>query len=153
TGWISYTLSRTMEQFGEIDNGQAFPAHQDRTHDVAIVWIYDLNTRWHFSADWVYNTGVAVTFPGGNYFVEGRLVPYYTSRNGYRMPAYHRLDVSVTYNFSAKSNLNFSVYNLYNRQNAYAITFRQNRADPTKTEAVQYTLFPIIPSLTWNFNF
>ncbi len=153
TGWIGYTLSRTMEQFGEIDNGQAFPARQDRTHDISIVWIYDLNTRWHFSADWVYNTGNAVTFPGGNYFVEGRLVPYYTSRNGYRMPAYHRLDVSITYNFSEKSNLNFSVYNLYNRQNAYAITFRQNRDDPSKTEAVQYTLFPIIPSLTWNFNF
>ncbi len=153
TGWLSYTLSRTMEQFPEIDNGQPFPARQDETHDIAIVGVYDLNDRWHLAATWVYNTGSAVTFPGGNYIVEGRLVPYYTSRNGYRMPAYHRLDVSVTYFFSKNSNLNFSVYNLYNRQNAYAITFRQVPNDPTRTEAVQYTLFPIIPSLTYNFNF
>ena len=153
TGWVSYTLSRTMEQFPEIDYGQAFPARQDETHNIAIVGMYDLNDRWHLAATWVYNTGNAVTFPGGNYIVEGRLVPYYTSRNGYRMPAYHRLDVSVTHYFSKNSNLNFSVYNLYNRQNAYAITFRQVPNDPTRTEAVQYTLFPIIPSLTYNFNF
>ena len=153
TGWLSYTLSRTMEQFPEIDNGQAFPARQDETHDISVVGMYDLNDRWHLAATWVYMTGNAVTFPGGNYIVDGRLVPYYTSRNGYRMPAYHRLDISVTYYFSKNSNLNFSVYNVYDRQNAYAITFRQVPNDPTRTEAVQYTLFPIIPSLTYNFNF
>ncbi len=153
SGWLGYTLSRTEEQFPEINNGQAFPARQDRTHDISIVAIYDYSSRWHFSATWVYNTGNAVTFPAGNYMVEGRLVPYYTERNGYRMPVYHRMDLSVTYNFSEKSNLNFSIYNVYDRQNAYAITFRQNRSDPTKTEAVQYTLFPIIPSLTYNFGF
>ena len=153
TGWLGYTLSRTMEQFPGIDNGTPFPARQDETHDISVVGIYDLNDRWHLAATWVYNTGNAVTFPAGNYIVEGRLVPYYTERNGYRMPAYHRLDISATYFFSKNSSLNFSVYNVYNRQNAYAITFRQVPNDPTRTEAVQYTLFPIIPSITYNFSF
>ena len=153
TGWLAYTLSKTMEQFPEINHGTAFPARQDITNDISIVGMYDWNDRWRFAATWVFQTGYPVTFPGGNYIVEGRLVPYYTARNGYRMPDYHRLDISITYNFSKNSNLNLSIYNVYNRQNAYAITFRQVRDDPTKTEAVQYTLFPIIPSLTYNFNF
>ncbi len=153
TGWLAYTLSKTMEQFPEINHGTAFPARQDITNDISVVGMYDLNDRWRFAATWVFQTGYPVTFPGGNYIVEGRLVPYYTERNGYRMPDYHRLDLSITYNFTKNSNLNLSIYNVYNRQNAYAITFRQVRDDPTKTEAVQYTLFPIIPSLTYNFNF
>ncbi len=152
-GWLGYTLSKTQEQFAEVNNGNAFPARQDRTHDISLVVMYDFSPTWNFGATWVYNTGNAVTFPSGNYWVDGRLVPYYTERNGYRMPAYHRLDLSVTYNFSTRSNLNFSLYNAYNRANAYAISFRQNRNDPQKTEAVQFTLFPIIPSLTYNFNF
>ncbi len=152
-GWLGYTLSKTEEQFAEVNNGTAFPARQDRTHDISLVVMYDFSPTWNFGATWVYNTGNAVTFPSGNYWVDGRLVPYYTERNGYRMPAYHRLDLSVTYNFSTRSNLNFSLYNAYNRANAYAISFRQNRNDPQKTEAVQFTLFPIIPSVTYNFNF
>ncbi len=153
TGWIGYTLSKTQEQFPEINNGTPFSARQDRTHDISIVVIYNYSNTWTFSATWVYNTGNAVTFPSGNYMIEGRLVPYYTERNGYRMPAYHRLDLSATYTINAKSNLNFSLYNAYNRANAYSINFRQNRTDPTKTEAVQITIFPIIPSVTYNFNF
>ena len=152
-GWFGYTLSRTQEEFPEINHGESFPARQDQTHNISIVGMYDYDAHWHVAATWVYNTGNAVTFPAGNYMVEGRLVPYYTERNGYRMPAYHRMDISVTYNFSERSILNFTVYNVYNRQNAYAITFRQNRNDPTKTEAVQYTLFPIIPSIAYSFKF
>ncbi|HQT91236.1 MAG TPA: TonB-dependent receptor, partial [Candidatus Kryptobacter bacterium] len=110
TGWIAYTLSRTEEQFAQIDNGQPFPATQDRTHDVSIVLVYDLDPRWSFGATWVYYTGNAITFPSGNYLIGGRLVPYYTSRNGYRMPPYNRLDLSVTWNINEHSNLNLSVY-------------------------------------------
>ena len=152
-GWVGYTLSRTEEQFAEVNHGQPFPARQDRTHDISIVAMYDYSPTWNFGATWVYNTGNAVTFPSGNYWIDGRLVPYYTERNGYRMPAYHRLDLSVTYNFSSRSNLSFAIYNAYNRLNAYAISFRRDRNDPQKTEAVQFTLFPIIPSITYNFNF
>ena len=153
SGWVGYTWSKTQNQFPLINNGTVFPARQDRTHDISIVAIYDLNAKWNFSAVWVYNTGNAVTFPGGNYWIDNRLVPYYTSRNGYRMPAYHRLDLSATWKLGERSNLNFSIYNAYDRMNAYAIYFRQNRTDPTKTEAVQITLFPIIPSITYNFNY
>lgn len=153
SGWISYTLSKTQEQFDEINHGQSFPARQDRTHDISIVVTYDYDETWNFGATWVYYTGDAVTFPSGDYLIDGRLIPYYTERNGYRMPAYHRLDLSATYKFSKNSNLNFSLYNAYDRANAYAIFFRRDPNDPTKTQAVQLTLFPIIPSLTYNFSF
>ncbi len=153
SGWLGYTLSTTQEQFPLIDNGRVFPARQDRTHDISIVTIYDLSPTWNLSAVWVYNTGNAVTFPAGNYWVDNRLVPYYTERNGYRMPAYHRLDLSATWKLGEHSHLNFSIYNAYDRMNAYAIYFRQDPNDATKTQAVQITLFPIIPSVTYNFNY
>ena len=153
SGWVGYTLSRTEEQFADINKGQPFPARQDRTHDISVVAIYEYNNDWTFSATWVYNTGNAVTFPSGNYKVENRLIPFYTERNGYRMPAYHRLDFSATWTLGPKSNLNFSVYNVYNRLNAYAILFRQDPNNPNKTQAVQTTFFPFIPSVTYNFNF
>ncbi len=153
TGWLSYTLSRTMEQIPDVNNGQPFPARQDRTHDISIVGTYNYSETWTFSAVWVYYTGNAVTFPSGNYWIDGRLVPYYTERNGYRMPAYHRLDLSATWTLGPKSNLNFSLYNAYDRMNAYSITFRQDPNDPNKTQAVQTTFFPIIPSITYNFTF
>lgn len=154
SGWVGYTLSRTDEQFADINNGNPFPARQDRTHDISIVSIWQYDPVWTFSATWVYNTGNAVTFPSGNYLLENvRLVPYYTERNGYRMPAYHRLDLSATWTLGPHSNLNFSVYNAYNRLNAYSIYFRRDPDDPNKTQAVQTTFFPIIPSVTYNFTF
>jgi hypothetical protein len=153
SGWVGYTLSKTEEQFAQINNGQPFPARQDRTHDISIVAIYDYSTTWNFSATWVYNTGNAVTFPNGNYFVDGRLVPYYTQRNGYRMPAYHRLDLSASWTLGPHSNLNFSIYNVYDRLNAYSIIFQQDPNNPSKTQAVQTTFFPFIPSVTYNFTF
>jgi hypothetical protein len=152
-GWIGYTLSRTEMQSDQINNGVKYPAQQDRTHDLSIVIIYNYSTGWNFSATWVYHTGNAVTFPSGNYIIEGRLVPFYTDRNSYRMPAYHRLDLSATWTLGDHSNLNFSVYNAYNRMNPFTIFFRQMPSDRTQTEAVQMTLFPIIPSVTYNFTF
>ncbi len=153
SGWIAYTLSRTEEQFSQINNGNWFPATQDRTHDISIVMMYNYNSDWNFSATWVYYTGNAVTFPSGNYWIDGRLVPYYTERNGYRMPPYHRLDFSATWILGPHSNLNFSLYNAYDRWNAYTITFQQVPNDPSKTEAMQTTFFPIIPSVSYNFTF
>jgi hypothetical protein len=155
TGWVGYTLSKTEEQFDQINNGQAFPARQDRTHDVSVVVIYDYNSVWNFSASWVYNTGNAVTFPSGGYRLEAenRWIPLYTERNGYRMPAYHRLDLSATWKLGPRSNLNFSLYNAYDRMNAYSINFRQDPNNLSKAQAVQTTFFPIIPSVTYNFNF
>jgi len=152
TGWIAYTLSRTREQFPQIDGGRAFPARQDRTHDLALVAVYDCSSRWRLSATWVFHTGDAATFPASYYMIDGRVIPFYAGHNTYRMPAYHRLDLSATLCFSERSSLNLSVYNAYNRANAFAIIFRASRTDPSKTEAVQLTLFPITPSLTYNFS-
>lgn len=156
-GWIGYTLSKTERKFAEINNGEYFPARQDRRHDISIVGIYDINPKWTLSATWVYYTGNAVTFPSGKYKVNGQVVNYYTERNGYRMPAYHRMDVGATYQRKKtekfESSWVFSVYNLYARANAYTITFRQSEDDPTRTEAVQTTLFLLVPSVTYNFKF
>ncbi|MDP4278802.1 MAG: hypothetical protein Q8914_14350, partial [Bacteroidota bacterium] len=111
------------------------------------------NDRWSLSATWVYYTGNAVTFPCGKYEIDGKTEYYYTKRNANRMPPYHRLDLGVTKTVSAHSSWSFSLYNAYGRDNAYMIYFRDNEKDPTKTEAVQVTLFKFIPSVTYNFNF
>jgi hypothetical protein len=157
TGWISYTLSRSERQIDGINNNEWYAARQDRTHDLSLVGIYDLSKKWSLSATWVYYTGNAVTFPSGKYFVDNNVQYYYTERNGYRMPNYHRLDLSATlYGKKTKkyqSEWNFSLYNAYGRMNAYIIEFRVNEADPSKTEAVQTSLFRWVPSVTYNFRF
>ncbi|MGD8780045.1 MAG: TonB-dependent receptor [Ignavibacteria bacterium] len=153
TGWIGYALSKTERQFPDINDGKVFPAKQDRTHNISLVGIYNFNKDWSFSFNWVYNTGYAVTFPNGKYSIDGLTVNYYTQRNGYRMPDYHRLDAGITYNFSSSSRLTLSVYNVYGRRNAYAIDFREKENDPTRTEAVRYSLFSFVPSINYTFEF
>lgn len=106
TGWIGYTLSRTEKSMDAIDYGSWYPAKYDRTHDISIVAIYQLNERLNLSATWVYNTGNAVTFPSGKYEVNNFTVPAFTNRNGYRMPDYHRMDIGATYTFKKKNDLN-----------------------------------------------
>lgn len=155
TGWLGYTWSKTERKFAEINQGEPFPAFQDRTHDISIVGIYDLSERWNVSATWVYSTGSAVTFPSGKYYLEGRLVNYYTERNGYRMPAYHRLDLALNYYIRkgtrTEQSLNLGFYNAYNRKNAYQINFETKPGTLSETEAVRTALFGIVPSITWNF--
>lgn len=157
TGWIGYTLSRTERKFREINDGKYFPARQDRTHDISVVVMYELNKKWSLSTNWVYYTGNAVTFPSGKYQIEGQLVNYYTERNGYRMPDYHRLDFGATYyrknTDTYESSWSFSIYNAYARRNAYIITFRESANDPNQNEAVQLSLFRLIPAITYNFHF
>ena len=157
-GWISYTLARSERKFDEIDNGQWFRARQDRTHDVSVVSMYELSKKWTLGATFVYHTGNAVTFPSGKYEVDGKTMFYYTERNGYRMPNYHRLDLSATYepvlfDKRFRSSWTFGVYNAYNRKNAYIIDFRENKNNTNITEAYKIALFGIIPSVTWNFKF
>jgi hypothetical protein len=159
TGWVGYTLSKVEKKIDGINNNQYFNARQDRTHDISIVAMYDISKKWNISSTWVYNTGSAVTFPSGKYNAAGQTVFLYTERNGYRMPAYHRLDIGVNYEPSInktrkyKSSWSFGLYNAYGRENAFSINFRENKDDRTKTEAVQTSLFRFIPSVTWNFKF
>ena len=155
TGWISYTLSRSLRTFDDIDNGKEFPARQDRIHDISVVLMYKLSDAIALSSSWVYYTGDAVTFPSGKYEVGGATLPFYTERNGYRMPNYHRLDLGLTWYFKDRKNfehnMNFSIYNTYGRENAFTITFEEN-AETGETQAVQTTLFRLIPAITYNFN-
>lgn len=157
TGWISYTLSRTFREFDGIDQGKKFPAKQDRIHDISVVAIYKLSQKWTLASTWVFNTGDAVTFPSGLYIVEGLRTPFYTERNGYRMPDYHRLDFSATYlkktSNKREHSWNFSIYNIYARRNAYAINFRPDPVNASQMQAVRLSLFSIIPSVTYNFKF
>ncbi|MFA6127746.1 MAG: TonB-dependent receptor [Bacteroidales bacterium] len=157
TGWISYTLAKSEKQFERINFGQWFSARQDRTHNISIVASYQIAQRLTLSGNWIYYTGDAVTFPSGKYMVDGVLINLYTERNGSRMPDYHRLDLGITYQFKQKkrwgSDINFSVYNVYDRKNAYSISFRESKTVPGTTEAVRLSLFGIVPSITWNFKF
>ncbi|MDP4239872.1 MAG: TonB-dependent receptor [Bacteroidota bacterium] len=156
-GWISYDLSRTERKFAAINNGNYYPARQDRTHDISIVGMYELSKRWTLSTTWVYNTGNAVTFPTGKYEIDGKTVMLYSERNANRMPAYHRLDFGATWIVKKtrkfESSWTFSLYNAYGQENAYTINFRNNEKDPTRTEAVQTTLFRFVPSFSYNFKF
>jgi hypothetical protein len=157
TGWISYTLSKTQRQFKDINEGNVFPAKEHRPHNIAIVGMYELNPKLTFSATWIFISGNIVTFPSGRYFVDGNIVPYYTERNGYRMPDYHRLDLGMTWLRKKKgrfeSSWNFSIYNVYGRANAYAINFRPDPNDPAKNQAVKLSLFRFVPAIMYNFKF
>lgn len=156
-GWIGYTLSRTEKLIDNINKSKWYAARQDRTHDLSVVMIYDLTKKWTISATFVYYTGNAVTFPSGKYKVADQVVFYYTERNGYRMPDYHRLDIGATWKLKERkrfsSELAFSIYNVYARENAFIIYFKENENDPTKTEAVQIALFKMVPSISYNFKF
>jgi len=157
TGWIGYTLSKTEKQIDGINNSEWYAARQDRTHDISIVGMYDLNKKWSLSATYVYYTGNAVSFPSGKYYVDNQVVFLYTKRNAYRMPAYHRLDLSATLKLKQRehfsSELALGLYNAYGRENAYAITFRDNPDDRSRTQAVQTSLFRFVPSISYNFKF
>jgi hypothetical protein len=157
-GWIGYTLSRTERKFDAINKGNYYPARQDRTHDLSIVGIYKLNKRWSFSSAFIYGTGNAVTYPTGKYNLGGLTNFSYSERNGYRLPATHRLDIGATLEGKEHkryhSSWTFSVYNVYGYHNPYTITFRDSKTAPNTTEAVRTSIFPIpIPSITWNFKY
>lgn len=157
TGWLSYTLSKTERQIDGINSGNWYNARQDRTHELALVGSYQLSEKWSLSASWIYYTGDAITFPSGKYNMDGQVFFYYTDRNAYRMPSYHRLDLGANLQLKKRKNysseLSFSLYNAYGRKNAYSITFREAENDPTKTEVVRTTLFQFLPSISYNFKF
>lgn len=156
-GWIGYTLSKSEKKIDMINNGKWYVANQDRTHDLSIVGIYDLNKKWTLSATWVYASGNPMTFPTGKYVVDGHAIYYYEGRNKHRAPAFHRLDLGAICTLKKTkrytSELAFSIYNAYGRKNPYMYGFRQNKDDSTKSEAYMIYLFSVIPSISWNFKF
>jgi hypothetical protein len=157
-GWIGYTLSRTELKFDAINNGNYYPARQDRTHDISVVGIYQLNKRWTFSSTFIYGTGNAVTYPTGKYKVGGLTTYSYSGRNGYRLPSTNRLDIGATLEGKEHkkyhSSWTFGIYNVYAHRNPYIISFRDSKTVPNTTEAVETSIFATqIPSVTWNFKF
>lgn len=161
-----------MRQFDELNGGREFPFRFDRRHDLSVIASYKLDERWEFGAAFVYATGNAITLPVSRFFYEGRVVDVYGDRNGFRMAPFHRADISATYypqkrkkkdeeaakvrKRTFKSSWTFSVYNLYNRQNPYFIYFGNDgnlNEGTLEIKAYQVSLFPILPSVTWNFSF
>ncbi len=156
-GWIGYTLSRTERKIDGINNGNYFPARQDRTHDISLVNIYKAGKRWTLSAVFVYGTGNAVTYPAGKYLVGGLTTYYYNQRNANRLPVDSRLDLGATLEGKEHKRYHaswtFSIYNALNRKNPYSVVFQDSAGNPPHTEAVETSLFGAIPSVTWNFKF
>ena len=161
-GWVSYTLSKTERQVRGISNDEWFLSKYDRTHNVNTVLIYDLNKRFSFSANFVFQTGTPATFPTAKVEIQGYVIPYNTEnkRNNYRNTAYHRADIGITYNFKKndrrryKQTIVVSVYNVYNRRNAFSTYFRNNPDYPVNTEAVRYSVVgSFIPAITYNFKY
>tara|TARA_R110001583_G_scaffold9203_7_gene43782 strand:+ start:65290 stop:67761 length:2472 start_codon:yes stop_codon:yes gene_type:complete len=165
TGWIAYTLSKSEQRTPGgtagglgINNGAWYNTPYDRTHDISISGSYRLNDKWSFGTNLVFQTGRPVTYPNGQYEYEGISVASYADRNSDRLPAYHRLDLSVNYKPNRKPESRFKgewvlgVYNAYNRKNAASISFGQN-IETGANEATRTAIFGIVPSLTYNFKF
>jgi TonB dependent receptor/CarboxypepD_reg-like domain/TonB-dependent Receptor Plug Domain len=157
-GWIGYTLSRTERKFNAINNGDYYPATQDRTHDLSVVGIYSITKRWTLSSTFIYGTGNAVTYPTGKYNIGGLTTYSYSGRNGYREPSTNRLDIGATLEGKEHkkyhSSWTFGIYNVYGHKNPYTITFRDSKTVPNTSEAVETSIFgTAIPSITWNFKF
>ena len=159
TGWVGYTLSWTDRVFPDLNNGERFPARFDRRHDLSVVGTYNLNKKWVFSTAFVYGTGQSTTMPQQFYISESTVAKDYGPRNGYRMEAYHRLDLSAIWKLKESNKFShelvFSIYNVYNRKNPffYYIDTKFDQHDGVKNTAYKVYIFPILPSITWNFKF
>lgn len=160
TGWIGYTLSWTWRKFPDLNGGEKYPAKYDRRHDLSIVATYEKSKKWKFGAVFVYGTGNATSLPERFYFINGVLTQEYSAINQYRLAPYHRLDLSATLTPDYKPGKKlrgywvFSVYNVYSRKNPYFIYFAQKGSPYSgdlRIEARQVSLFPLLPSVTWNF--
>ncbi|CAM3484058.1 TonB-dependent receptor [Zobellia roscoffensis] len=172
-GWLAYTLSKseqrtpgrtielndgTMFKESGINAGGWYNTPYDKTHDVSLYGSYDLNEKWNFNTNFVFQTGQPTNYPIGQFNFQGLTVPYYGLRNEERLPAYHRMDISAT--LTPKKNRNrkwqtewvFSIYNVYNRRNAASISFSRNE-DTGVNEAVRTSIFGVVPAVTYNFKF
>ena len=160
SGWLGYTLSWTWRKFPEINQGLQYPARFDRRHDLSLVLNRSLSKKWQLGTVIVYGTGNALTLPERFYVMNGVLTQEFSRINQYRMRSYHRLDLSLTYQPAEKAGKKlksqwvFSIYNLYSRLNPYFIYYDQEgslQSSNLRISAKQVSLFPIIPSVTWNY--
>ncbi len=156
---VGYTLSWNWRYFPELNGGRRFPSRYDRRHDLSVLVLWKLGWRWRFGLTFVYGTGNTATLPTEFYLIRFMLVPHYTARNNFRLPPYHRMDLSVTYRFRIAKKymqeLILTLYNVYNRQNIFFIwlSTRGDWQTGIYQKFYQVTLFPFLPTLTWNFRF
>lgn len=163
-GWISYTYSRTFNKISdpsrneEINRGEWFPSKFDQPHNLNLVGNLNFNKTNQLSFNFTFATGRPITGPDSNYAVDGTIVPNFSDRNEYRIPNYHRLDVSYTIQRglfrTSRYNDSFtiSIYNLYARKNAYSIYFKRSKSEPYGAYKLSI-LGTMLPSFTYNFNF
>lgn len=170
-GWVSYAYSRTMREADNlyreetINKGKYYPSVYDKPHDLSIIANYLISRRWRFSADFEYMSGRPATLPELKYTVGEAQLVYYSDRNKYRMPPYHRMDVSLTFDENLrkkrvwKGSWTLSVYNLYGRHNPYSVYYKKNLPENVRNGEKLFDLFKLsvigvpIPSLTYNFRF
>ena len=160
-GWVGYTYSKTTRQFDNLNNGNWYYAKYDRPHDLSVVLNYKISDRLNLSTVFVYASGNSLTIPKSMYIIDGNLITEWGDLNSYRMDPYHRMDVALTLKNKPQkkfsSSWTLSVYNIYNRKNPYFIYFETEGllggTENVEIKAQQVSLFPIIPSISWNFNF
>ncbi len=159
TGWVSYTFSSTHRKIDEINNGNWYRANYDKPHNFSLILNKDLGRRLDIGLNWVYSSGAPVTLPTGRWEYGGVIMPGYSERNGYRLPDYHRLDLSATMQLGIarerrlNHELNLSIYNVYSRKNPFTIYFEPEEGSTHNMSAKQLSLFGIVPAVTWNFKF
>jgi len=163
TGWIGYTLAYTNLTFPNLNNGQTFPAKYDQRHDISVVASYQQSKKWTYSAVFVYGSGTAITLPTAYYPIGNKLVEQYSALNAYRLFPYHRLDISAVYTpqhtkpRKYQGSWAFAIYNVYDRHNPYFLYVNETGSVSSpggvKLQVEEVSIFPIIPSITYNFKF
>jgi outer membrane receptor protein involved in Fe transport len=164
-GWLAYTLSKSEQRTPGrnssetgINSGNWYNTPYDKTHDISLYLNYELNEKWSFNSNFVFQTGQPTNYPIGQFEFQNLAVPYYGLRNKERLPAYHRIDFSATLTpqknkgRKLKAEWVFSIYNLYNRRNAASIGFSRN-GDTGVNEAVRTSIFGLVPAATYNIKF
>ena len=163
TGWISYTLAWTRRIFKDLNNGLEYPAKFDQRHNISITSTYELNKKWTLSGVFVFGSGNRISLPTELYVIDNGLYQNYDQLNNYSLPPYHRLDLAAIYvpkpdsKKKWKGSWTFSIYNVYSRQNPYLVYLDTqgglNTQNGVELKVKQVSIFPILPSITYNFKF
>lgn len=156
SGWVAYTLSHTKTRIPGINDDKWYNASNDRRHDIAVTAIFRISDRWTLSGSWIYLSGQPLTVPDVKYEISGETCYYYSERNSYKAPPTHRLDLSATYTHRGPKltyEWAFGIYNAYCRYNPYVVYFRDDPDKPSGTQAVQYAMYGIVPSVSYSLLF